>query len=88
MVKRFTYVSIGVLCLVLLGCGEPHDPGIAEGSNQLGHMKPRAFIATTAMHALLETQPELKDEELARRAFEIADAMITEGERPRSTGEE
>jgi hypothetical protein len=79
---------LGLVILSLVSCGEPHDPGITVGSNQLDNMKPRAFIATTAMHALLETRPEMEDADLAKRAFEIADAMITEAEKPGSTGQE
>ncbi len=79
---------LGLMSLSLVSCGEPHDPGIIAGSNRLENMKPRALIATTAMHALLETRPDMNDDELAKRAFEIADAMITEAENPGGTGQE
>ncbi len=89
MVRKAAVLStIGLVSLVLLSCGDPHDPGITVGPNRIDQMKPRAFIAMTAMHALLETHPEMEDGELARRAFEIADALITEAEKPGNTERE
>ena len=88
MTRKALCVSIlGLVSLSLLSCGSSHSPGITSGSNKLKNMKPRAFIATAAMHALLETGPDMEDDDLARRAFEIADAMITEAEKPGSTGQ-
>ena len=80
--------SLVLVSLSLLSCGDPHDPGIIRGSNRIENMRPRALIATTAMHALLETHPDMEDADLAKRAFEIADAMITEAEQPSAAAQE
>ena len=88
MTKRNLCVLIGILVLVLVGCEQSHEPGIFRGSNRIKNMKPRALIATTAMHALLQAQPQMSERDLAKRAFAIADAMITEGEKPGSIAEE
>jgi hypothetical protein len=51
-------------------------------------MNPRVFIATIAMHELLDENPEIDRTELARKAYEIADALIAEAGRepPVTTG--
>jgi hypothetical protein len=40
------------------------------------------------MHALLQTNPDMEDAALAKRSFEIADAIITEGEKPRELADQ
>ena len=82
--RRLCVIIIGLASLSMLSCSSPYSSGVGNNSNNLKNMKPRALIATTAMHALLETHPEMEDGDLARRAFEVADAMITEAEKPSS----
>ena len=67
--------------LLAVSCTDPHSPGVTSGSDQLGQMRPRVFIATMAMSALLNEDPTADMKVLAERSFEIADAMIDAAEK-------
>ena len=80
---RKCYVAVLVCSAVLLvaSCSDSRSPGITDGGNRLESMKPRAFIATMAMSALLNEDPTADVKVLSERSFEIADAMIEEAEK-------
>ena len=80
MRKRFLIVAAVFGMLLSVSCGEP-----GMGSRQLRNMKPRVLIATVAMHELLDENPDMDRAELARKAYEIADAMIAEAGRDPAT---
>ena len=79
--KRYLAILVCSAALLVASCSDSRSPGITEGSNQLRLMKPRAFIAAIAMHALLVEDPMADVKVLAERSFEIADAMIDEAEK-------
>ena len=81
--KRYVAALVCSAMLLVAGCGDPRSPGVTDGPNRLDHMKPRVFIATVAMNALLREDPnaEADVKVLAERSFEIADAMIDEAEK-------
>ena len=79
--KRYLAILVFSAALLVASCSDSRIPGITEGSNQLSLMKPRAFIAAIAMHALLVEDPMADVKVLAERSFEIADAMIDEAEK-------
>ena len=86
--KTYVVIILSLVTLSLLSCSDPYGPGVSDrGSDRLRNMNPRAFIDTSAMHALLQNRPDMEDEALAQRAFEIADAMITEAQEPSDLAE-
>ena len=83
-VKNMKYVIAFMTVLLVAGCDEnPRGPGVTTGGGRLESMKPRVFIATAAMTALLREDPnaEADLQVLAERSFKIADAMIDEAVR-------
>ena len=79
--KRFVAILICSAMLLVASCGDPQAPGVTSGSDQLRLMKPRVFIATMAMNALLQEDPNPDFRVVAKRSFEIADAMLDEAEK-------
>ncbi len=80
--KRYVAALVCSAMLLVAGCdSDSRSPGITDGGNRLESMKPRAFIATMAMSALLNEDPTADVKVLSERSFEIADAMIEEAEK-------
>ncbi len=79
--KRYVAALVCSAMLLVAGCDDdPRSSGVTAGGGRLESMKPRVFIATAAMNALLREDPnaEADVKVLAERSFEIADAMIDE----------
>ena len=79
--KRLFMALVVVVGLASLSCGSPEDRSLTGGATsgpKLKNMKPTAFVATMAMSALLQSNPEIDKDVLAKRAFDIADAMALE----------
>ena len=79
--KHYFSILVCAVMLLAVSCSDSHSPGVYSGSDQLGQMKTRVFIATMAMSALLNEDPAADIKVLTERSFEIADAMIDEAEK-------
>ena len=79
--KHYFSILVCAVMLLAVSCTDSHSPGVTEGSDQLGQMRPRVFIATMAMSALLNEDPTADMKVLTERSFEIADAMIDAAEK-------
>ena len=79
--KRYVAILVCSAMLLVASCDDARSPGVFSGSDQLRAMKSRVFIATMAMSALLQEDPNADYKVVAERSFEIADAMIDEAEK-------
>jgi hypothetical protein len=79
--KRLFLALVVAVGLGSMSCGSAEDRSLTSGfatEPKLRNMRPTAFVATMAMNALLQSNPEMDEDVLAKRAYDIADAMVLE----------